>query len=162
MEDMDGRGKVPIDRVAWSPSSRRSLGHYDENATEYEGIRCRCYGCGLSFVCSAEEQRNACEVQKSHVSWLPKLCPVCTAKLADLRARDGVMQARWNSDKEIQALRAKINIDVKSMQVLTGKFSTQNADALKRVKFDRKAIGAKGLPYEKLDQLTMEILMGVR
>lgn len=100
MEDMDGKGKVPIDRVAWSPSSRRSLGHYDENATEYEGIRCRCYGCGLSFVCRAEEQRNAYEVQKRHVSWLPKLCPMCSAKLADLRVRDGVMQARWNSDKK--------------------------------------------------------------
>jgi hypothetical protein len=94
-------GKVPIDRGAWSPSSQRSLGHYDESATEYEGIRCRCYGCGGSFVCSADEQRDAYEVRKRHVSWLPKLCPSCAAKLCALRARDSVMQSRWNREREV-------------------------------------------------------------
>src|SRR5471032_564072 len=139
MEDMDSKGKVPIDRVAWSPSSRRSLGHYDETATEYEGIRCRCYGCGLSFVCSAEEQRNAYEVQKRHVSWLPKLCPVCTAKLADLRARDGVMQARWNSEKESASQDAAF---VREWQEVIGAMSTLGVDKSMGVHLKRLTPGA--------------------
>ena len=36
------------------------------------------------------------------------------------------------------------------------------ADALKGHSFDRKALGARGLGYEKLDQLTIEVLLGVR
>ncbi len=100
MEDMDGAGVVPIDRGAWSPSSRRSLGHYDEGATKYEGIRCQCYKCRISFVCSPEEQRDAYEGQKKHVRWLPKFCPACAAEFAELRARDDVMQAHWNRDRK--------------------------------------------------------------
>lgn len=100
MEDMDRAGRAPIDRGAWSLSSRRSLGHYDEDATEYEGIRCQCYHCRISFVCSAEEQRDAYEAKKKHVSWLPKFCPACEAKLAELRERDDVMQIRWNQDRK--------------------------------------------------------------
>ena len=139
MEDMDGKGKVPIDRVAWSRSSRGSLGHYDENATEYEGIRCRCYGCGLSFVCSADEQRNAYEVQKRHVSWLPKLCPTCSAKLADLRARDGVMQARWNSDKESAGQDAAF---VREWQEVIGAMSTLGVEKSMAVHLKRLNPGA--------------------
>ena len=40
--------------------------------------------------------------------------------------------------------------------------SLWNADALKGHTFDRKALGGRGLGYEKLDQLTMEVLLGVR
>ena len=28
--------------------------------------------------------------------------------------------------------------------------------------FDRKALGARGLEYERLDQLTVEVILGVR
>jgi xylose isomerase len=35
-------------------------------------------------------------------------------------------------------------------------------DALLAREFDRAAISAKGLNYEKLDQLTTEVLLGVR
>ena len=31
-----------------------------------------------------------------------------------------------------------------------------------KVEFDRDALGKRGLPYEKLDQLTSEVLLGVR
>ena len=34
-------------------------------------------------------------------------------------------------------------------------------DELSSQNFDRKALSAKGLQYEKLDQLTMDILFGV-
>ncbi len=69
---------------------------------------------------------------------------------------------RFNKDKEIQALIAQINVDDRKMQDLTENFSVESAAQLKKTKFDRKALGAIGLPYEKLDQLTMEIIMGVR
>ena len=35
-------------------------------------------------------------------------------------------------------------------------------DALLAQNFDRAAMAAKGLAYERLDQLTMEVLLGVR
>ena len=40
--------------------------------------------------------------------------------------------------------------------------SKASADALGGISFDRRGLGARGLRYEKLDQLTMEVLLGVR
>ena len=70
--------------------------------------------------------------------------------------------ACWNADQEIQALVAEINADDGSMDQYFGKYSSQKADALKAESFDRSAISARGLKYERLDQLTVEILLGVR
>jgi len=70
--------------------------------------------------------------------------------------------ARFNKDKEIQSLIAQINVDNEKLQDLCGNFSEESVKALKATKFDRVGLGALGLPYEKLDQLTMEIIMGVR
>ena len=36
------------------------------------------------------------------------------------------------------------------------------AEALKAAAFDRKGLGARGLAYERLDQLTLEVLLGIR
>ena len=43
-----------------------------------------------------------------------------------------------------------------------GRFSKSAAQTLVAEQFDRKAIAARGLDYERLDQLTTEILLGVR
>lgn len=43
-----------------------------------------------------------------------------------------------------------------------GAYSKATVDALKGYTFDRKALGARSLGYEKLDQLTIEVLLGVR
>ena len=64
--------------------------------------------------------------------------------------------ARWNSDPEIQALLAETN--GRSI----GSYKRENADALLAHNFDRAALSARGLQYERLDQLTMDILLGVR
>ena len=69
---------------------------------------------------------------------------------------------RWNKDPDIQALVAEINADDGAMASYSGAYSTHKADALKVVAFNRLALGARGLPYEKLDQLTVELLLGVR
>jgi xylose isomerase len=70
--------------------------------------------------------------------------------------------AQWNADKEIQDIVALINADDGSMNQYFGKYSAEKANALKEQAFDRNAIAGRGLNYERLDQLTVEILLGVR
>ena len=43
-----------------------------------------------------------------------------------------------------------------------GKYSAATAQSLQGHTFDRKALGARGLKYERLDQLTLEVILGVR
>jgi xylose isomerase len=70
--------------------------------------------------------------------------------------------AQWNTDPEIQALLAEIGADDGSLSSHMGKYTRQKADALKAYVFDRLALGNRGLGYERLDQLTIDILLGVR
>jgi xylose isomerase len=69
---------------------------------------------------------------------------------------------QWNEDREIQALIAEINAGGESLPVWSGGYSAEKANALKEHGFDRVALGARGLPYERLDQLTVDLLLGVR
>jgi xylose isomerase len=70
--------------------------------------------------------------------------------------------AQWNADDEIQALLAEINADDGSTDAYKGAYSAEKAAALKAASFDRAALAARGMSYERLDQLTVELLMGVR
>lgn len=70
--------------------------------------------------------------------------------------------ARWNADPEIQALLQEINHDDGSMAPFQGAYTAAKAAALKAHSFDRQALGRRGLMYERLDQLTVEVLLGVR
>ncbi|MBK8618444.1 MAG: xylose isomerase [Anaerolineales bacterium] len=70
--------------------------------------------------------------------------------------------AQWNADPEIQSLLAEINADDGSMNQYLGKYSAEKANALKSQMFDCPAIAGRGLKYERLDQLTVEVLLGVR
>ncbi len=70
--------------------------------------------------------------------------------------------ARFNADKDIQAVLAEINADDGSTSYLNNGFSADAIAKLKAANFDRVALGQRGLPYEKLDQLTVEVLLGVR
>jgi xylose isomerase len=70
--------------------------------------------------------------------------------------------ARFNADKEIQSLRAQINVRRGALASITAKYTKDAKDKLRKMKFDRVAMGSRGLPYERLDQLTMELLMGIR
>jgi xylose isomerase len=69
---------------------------------------------------------------------------------------------RWNADREIQGLLRQINVEDPALSKLTKKFSAQSAKKLLGAPLDRSKLAAAPLPYEKLDQLTMELLMGVR
>jgi len=70
--------------------------------------------------------------------------------------------AQFNADKEIQALLAEINADDGAMNPYFGKYTSKKAVELKTQLFDRKAIASRGLKYERLDQLTIELLLRAR
>ena len=71
--------------------------------------------------------------------------------------------AQFNADPEIQAIWREINTpDAVLDPILDGKFSPQNAELLKNYSFDAEALAAKPLPYERLDQLVFDLLLGVR
>jgi xylose isomerase len=66
---------------------------------------------------------------------------------------------QWNEDPEIQAIVKELNAGNASS---FGNYSTAAAQKLLATSFDRRALAQKGLQYERLDQLTIELLMGVR
>lgn len=69
---------------------------------------------------------------------------------------------RFRADAEIQALlRELAETPTPELPRLDG-YSRKTADALLGFAFDRRALGARGLRYERLDQLTVELLLGVR
>ncbi|MGG1597572.1 xylose isomerase [Paenibacillus naphthalenovorans] len=70
--------------------------------------------------------------------------------------------AQFNADQEIQALIAEMNGKKLELPDFDFKFSPESLKALQSYQVDRTAIGAEGIPYERLDQLTCEILFGVR
>jgi xylose isomerase len=70
--------------------------------------------------------------------------------------------ARWNADAEIQGLLKQINQQDAALSKLTRSYSSANAKKLLAAPLDRKTLADAPLPYEKLDQLSMEVLMGVR
>lgn len=69
---------------------------------------------------------------------------------------------QWHNDAEIQELLDEINADDGSMDVYQGEYTVEKASSLKAADFDRQALGRRGLSYERLDQLTVELLLGVR
>ena len=62
---------------------------------------------------------------------------------------------QWNEDAEIKAILAEIEETNKLYQL-------NGFDTLKAENFNRQELAAKGLKYERLDQLTIDILLGVR
>ena len=69
--------------------------------------------------------------------------------------------ARWRADPEISELAARLDRGSQPSPPV-GQYSDATACALREHRFDRKALGARELCYERLDQLTIEILLGVR
>ncbi len=66
--------------------------------------------------------------------------------------------ARWNADPEIGQLLAARKSEDQSALV----YSADHAAHLKRAKVIRDALSASGAGYERLDQLTFDVLMGTR
>jgi xylose isomerase len=68
---------------------------------------------------------------------------------------------QWNADKEIRSILKEIEAGPKKLPAVE-KYSQLGAKALFAHEFDRHRIAQKPLPYERLDQLTIDILLGVR
>ncbi len=64
---------------------------------------------------------------------------------------------RFAEDKEIQGLLAQVTDNTPYAT-----YSREEAHRLKAADFNRAALAARKLPYEKLDQLVVELLLGVR
>jgi len=68
---------------------------------------------------------------------------------------------RWNEDAEIQSILDEISADTNGVGKI-GRFSKKGAASLLARAFDREQILKRRLPYERLDQLTIDILTGLR
>jgi xylose isomerase len=69
---------------------------------------------------------------------------------------------RFNVDPEIQGLLAEIHADDGSYSWLAGGYGRDKAKRLKDETFDRVALAQREWHYERLDQLTIELLLGAR
>jgi xylose isomerase len=69
---------------------------------------------------------------------------------------------QFNADPEIQALLKQIHFQDAGLQTTMGRYSKENARKLREMPFDRAAECRRGLGYERLDQLTVDLLLGVR
>ncbi len=69
---------------------------------------------------------------------------------------------RWHADAEIQGLLRTVNVADAGLCGITAKFTPDGAKRLLAAPLDRVELAEARLPYEQLDQLTMEILYGVR
>jgi xylose isomerase len=69
---------------------------------------------------------------------------------------------RFNADPEIQALLNEIQADDPGLAAFWGGYTREKAAGVKAHAFDRVVLGKRGLYSERLDQLTIELLLGVR
>jgi xylose isomerase len=70
---------------------------------------------------------------------------------------------RFNADPEIQALLAEINSgNSEHAALFSGGYSKESANKLRAIDFDVETLAVRGFQYERLDQLTVELLLGVR
>jgi len=68
---------------------------------------------------------------------------------------------RWNADEEIQAILKDINSGRKGVPTVN-RYSKEVTAALLGHEFDKDKMMKKRLPYEFLDQLTVDLLLGAR
>ena len=69
---------------------------------------------------------------------------------------------QFNEDTEIQGILAEVQAKDAELEALISGYSNDKAQKLRATDFDPDEIASKGCSYEKLDQLTVEILLGVR
>jgi len=70
--------------------------------------------------------------------------------------------AQFNADPEIQAILKDVNYEDPELSPFFGAYSAEKARKIKAHKFDRVGIANRGLKYERLDQLTIDLLLGMR
>jgi len=68
---------------------------------------------------------------------------------------------RWNADAEIQGLVRQLSVEDAELAELS-RWSSEHADALRRRTFEPDRYADRRFGYQRLDQLTFELLTGVR
>jgi xylose isomerase len=68
---------------------------------------------------------------------------------------------RFNENKEIQDLLKEVHGANANLRGFTAKYSKEAAQKLKEMPLDPEALAKRKLPYERLDQLLTELLLGV-
>lgn len=66
----------------------------------------------------------------------------------------------WNADPQVKQLLRQVNRKSRDIEALCA-YSKSHAETLLAMNFDRAALASRSLPYEQLDQRTMDILMGL-
>jgi xylose isomerase len=69
--------------------------------------------------------------------------------------------AQWNADAEIQALLSEVRVHDDELERLS-RWSDGSAAALRERQFDLDALSDRRLGYQRLDQLTFDLLTGAR
>jgi xylose isomerase len=69
---------------------------------------------------------------------------------------------QFDEDQEIKSLLAEIHSSTDGYAEPLGRYSREKATKVKELALDRTELARKPLPYERLDQLTVDILLGVR
>ncbi len=69
---------------------------------------------------------------------------------------------RFREDREIQALLAEIRAGDAGAESLLAPYSPEALGRLRSHQFDRAKLASRPLPYERLDQLVIDLLLGVR
>jgi xylose isomerase len=69
---------------------------------------------------------------------------------------------RFNADPEIQALLQELNGGDQTYGGLLSGYSKETVQKLKATTFDVDTLARRGYRYEKLDQLTVEVILGIR
>ena len=69
--------------------------------------------------------------------------------------------AQWNANKEIASILKEVSSNANGAPKI-GSYSKKSSAALLAHNFDKDSIMKKRLPYERLDQLTIDILTGAR
>lgn len=69
---------------------------------------------------------------------------------------------QFDEDREVQELLAEIRGSNGEPVEPVDRYTREQAKKVKELQFDRTELAGKPLPYERLDQLTVDILLGVR
>ena len=70
--------------------------------------------------------------------------------------------AKLNADKEAQDILKEVHRHDAGLSKIMAAYSAEGAGKLRAVKFDAAALARKSLPYERLDQIVVDILLGAR
>ena len=86
--------------------------------------------------------------------------PVRICSNCHMRCASAARAAAFDADPDVQAI-LEGTVAANLVDVGAG-YNSARGDALRALEIDAEALGAKGLRYERLDQIMVEHMMGAR